>query len=490
MLIGLLGLVLSLAIDWFGPGDGRIGASQLLGIQIGILLAVFGASLVFFQAEKRISLNVGAGLEKLYSLPPAFWIMLGFVFVYILLYLFPVFFNSDQRMIYFNRYIPDKYPLGLDLSITMGSVEPWVTTGESPYPKLFYPPLTYIIFAPMALLDYPASYFVITALTLLSYCLLAVLAIYQMGDKRDYSMLALVFVSGLLSYGFQFELERGQFNVITFLLCMLGIHIFWHHPQFRYLAYLLFSIAIHIKLYPAIFILLFINDWHDWKTNLKRVGGLALFNFALLFVLGYRNFIGFMDALLVQLRTPGWSWNGNHSIQAFVFNFLKDGYNLLSEGTLAGLQQNSGLLSMTLLIVILACILAIVIRAYIRRENGFNPYLLLACTLGALIIPTSNDYTLPILVAPIAIFFCMLPSINEFKNRPLAILLLLIISISYSSILYPFKYKPYFLNNSFPQLFLILVAVTLLYFLGKKPGEKYKIQQRTEGLPSASSNNS
>lgn len=474
-MIGLLGLVLSLAIDWFGSGDERIGASQLLGIQIGILLAVFGASLAFFQMERQISLNIHASFEKLYAVPPAFWIMLGFVLVYILLYLSPVFLNSDQRMLYFNRYIPDKYPIGLDLSITMGSVEPWVTTGESPYPKLFYPPLTYIIFAPMALLDYPVSYFLITALTFLSYCLLAVLAIYQMGDKRDYSMLALVFVSGLLSYGFQFELERGQFNVITFLLCMLAIHIFWHHPGFRYLAYLLFSIAIHIKLYPAIFILMFITDWHDWRTNLKRIGGLALFNFALLFVLGYKNFLGFMDALLIQLRTPGWSWNGNHSIQAFVFNFLKDGYNLLSEETLTSLQQNSGLLSMTLLIVILACILAIVIRAYIRRENGFSPYLFLACTLGALIIPTSNDYTLPILVAPITIFFCTLPAINEFRNRPLTILLLLIISISYSSILYPFKYKPYFLNNSFPPLFLILIAVTLLYFLSKNRNEKQEL---------------
>jgi hypothetical protein len=419
---------------------------------------------------------MSASLERLYALPPGFWIMLGFILVYVLLYVFPVFFNADQRMVYFNRYIPDKYPIGLDLSITMGSVEPWVTTGQSPYPQLFYPPLTYIIFAPLALIDARASYFLITALTLLSYCLLAVLAIFQIRDKRDYSMLALVFVSGLISYGFQFELERGQFNVITFFLCMLAIHIFWHQPQFRYLAYLLFSMAIHIKLYPAIFILLFITDWHDWKTNIKRVGGLALFNFALLFVLGYSNFVGFIDAVLVQLRTPSWGWNGNHSVQTFVYNFLKDGYNLLSEETLTLLQQNSGLLSTTLLIVILACILAILIRTYIRRENGFNPYLFLACTLGALIIPTSNDYTLPILVAPIAIFFCTLPAINEFKNRPLAILLLLIISISYSSILYPFKYKPYFLNNSFPPLFLILVSLTLLYFLSQKREDKQELQ--------------
>lgn len=388
--IGLIGLVASFAVDWLGLGDKRIGASQLLGIQIGIMLVVLGITLLLFHPEKQVHFNIDA-LERLYSLPSSFWITLGFVFVYVLLYLFPVFLNHERSMVYFNRYIPNKYPIGLDLQITMGTVEPWVTTGESPYPKLFYPPLTYIVFAPMALIDYPISYFVITFLTFLSYCLLAGFAIFQIGHTRDYSMLALIFVSGLFSYGFQFELERGQFNVITFLLCMLSIYIFWRHEQFRYLAYLLFSISIHVKLYPAIFILLFIKDWRDWKTNLKQIAGLGLFNFTLLFVLGYSNFIAFMDTLLIQLLTPSWSWNGNHSIQAFVFDFLKDGYNLLSNESLAFLQQNSSHITVILLILILACILTIVARAYIQRENGFNPYLLLACTLGALIIPTSND---------------------------------------------------------------------------------------------------
>jgi hypothetical protein len=47
----------------------------------------------------------------------------------------------------------------------------------------------------------------------------------------------------------------------------------------------------------------------------------------------------------------------------------------------------------------------------------------------------------------------------------------LILSISYATLLYPFKYKPYFLNNSFPALFLILIAATVYYFLQGKDAE-------------------
>ena len=467
-IIGVSGLALSLLVDLLLSGDNRIGASQLLGIQAGILTAVFGLSLWLISPEKQISVSIRGSLEKLYSVPSAIWIILGFLLIYFLLFLMPMFLNSERSIIYFNRYIPDKYPIGLDLQITMGSVTPWATTGQSPYPQLFYPPLTYIIFSPMTLISYPLSYFVITTLTVLSYCLLAGLAALQAGLKKDYSLLMLVFISGLVSYGFQFELERGQFNVITFFLCMLSIYIFHQYDQFRYFAYLLFSISIQIKVYPAIFIFMFIRDWRDWKANLRRMAGLGLFNFALLFVLGYDNFVGFWKAVLVQLRTPGWSWNGNHSIQAFVFNFLKDGYGLVSSETLTLLQQNANWITRFLLVAILGCVLAVVARAYVRKEAGINPYVLLACTLGALTIPASNDYTLPILVAPLAIFYCNLPKIADFRNRPLAILLLLVISTAYSSLLYPFKYKPYFMNNSFPPLFIILAALTAIYFLKKQ----------------------
>ena len=131
--------------------------------------------------------------------------------------------------------------------------------------------------------------------------------------------------------------------------------------------------------------------------------------------------------------------------------------------------ENARLFEGLLLVVTACCVLSIVIHNYRNNKKGFNSYLLLVCTLCALIIPVSVDYTLPMLVAPLAIFLGSMPRLrSSFGNKIVSILLVSLASISYASLLFPFKYKPYFLNNSFPALFLILIAVTLLYFLQVK----------------------
>ena len=130
------------------------------------------------------------------------------------------------------------------------------------------------------------------------------------------------------------------------------------------------------------------------------------------------------------------------------------------------LQEHAGAFEGCLLAIIAICILAIIVQRYRYHQSGFDPYLLLGCTICALVIPVSVDYTLPMLVAPMAIFLSGLPGLKgPGLRRMLSILLLLVASVSYASLLYPFKYKPYFLNNSFPALFLILVVMTALFFL-------------------------
>ena len=143
-------------------------------------------------------------------------------------------------------------------------------------------------------------------------------------------------------------------------------------------------------------------------------------------------------------------------------------YNLSSGGEFAFAKP----LEWGLLLVIAVCVLSIVIDIYRRKKDGFAPSLLLICTLCALVIPVSVDYTLPMLVAPLVIF---LSSLSEMRgsvgNRLVSILLMLTISVSYASLLYPFKYKPDWLQNSFPGLFLILVTATVYYFLQGKFAE-------------------
>jgi hypothetical protein len=467
-IIGALGIFVSITIDYVGLGKGGIQAAQILGILVGIVIVVFGLSVAFQVPERQINIGSSfkAGAERLLNLPVSVWFVIGFLIVYVWLFIFPVFLNTDRSMVYFNRFLPNANPIGSDMNYTLDYVKTWVTTHASPYPESHYPPLTYVLLSPLTLFSYPAVYFVSTALTLFSYVILTLLLPTLFTLKKDVSLILLLSVTGLFSYGFLFELERAQYYTMAFLLCMLAIYIFHRHYEFRYLAYLLFSFSVHLKIVPIFFLPMFIKDWRDWKGNIKRMIGLGLLNVALLFVLGYRNFLNFMNSLLLRVENPTFLWNGNHSLGNFVFNFVKDGFGVISQKSILFLQQNAKSFERFLLAIIALCGLSIIIHIYWRRKTGFNPYLLLVCTLCALTIPVSVDYTLPMLVAPLAIF---LGSVSGLKgssiNKIISILLVLIASVSYATLLYPFKYKPYFLNNSFPSLFLILIMVTPLYFL-------------------------
>jgi hypothetical protein len=467
-ILGALGTFVSVIIDFLGFGKGGIQAAQILGIIVGVMLAVVGLSIAFQVQDKKIDIgsSLRVGKERLLNLPVRVWLVIGFLIVYIFLFIAPVFFNPNRAMVYFNRFLPNQNPIGSDMNYTLNFVKTWITSRESPYPDSHYPPLTYVLLSPLTLFDYPAVYFVSTYLTLFSYLILTLVLPALLTSKRDFSLILLFSVTGLFSYGFQFELERAQYYTMAFLLCMLAIYLFHNHYEFRYLAYLLFSISIHLKIVPIFFIPMFIKDWRDWRGNIKRMAGLGLLNVALLFVLGYKNFVNFVDALLLRVENPTFLWNGNHSVGNFVFNFVIDGFGLISEKNILFLQQNAKAFEWLLLGIIALCLLSIIFRAYRKGETGFDPFLLLVCTLCALVIPVSVDYTLPMLVAPMAIFLSALPGLGGSSgNKIISILLVLVASIAYASLLYPFKYKPYFLNNSFPALFLILIAVTCFNFL-------------------------
>ncbi len=325
-------------------------------------------------------------------------------------------FNPDLRFQYFYRYMPDKYPIGLDLQTLLGRVQTWFEL-KTPYPgdiPQFYPPLTYVFFSPLTMVDYKTAYLITTLVALVSYVILTLLLPLRMKPDGNRSIVFFLFAVSLFAYGLQFELERGQYNLLTFLFVMLAVYIFHFHYKYRYIAYLLFSIAVQLKVFPAIFILMLIKDWRDWKGNIKRFVGLGLFNVALLFILGPRVFFDFTRAISQQVVTPSWNWNGNHSIQAFVFNLMKDGYRLVPPEALANLQQYSSVLTTTFLVIFALCLLLLLVLSYRHKENGLNPYLFLVCTLGALIIPTSNDYTLSFLTAPVALLFAAI-AVEKFK---------------------------------------------------------------------------
>lgn len=463
--LGIIGILLSLFVDVLPGTKPGIQSSQILGIEVSMLALLLGAwiitsgSVEFFEPGKYFRKLI----EQLLNLPVVLWVLAGFLIVYVLFFVTPLFLNETHRMKYLITYLPDRYPIGNDLIAVLDLMKGWFFEGKSPYLVQFYPPFTYVFFAPLLLIsNYPILFAAFTLFSVISFIILTFVLPMKIRGQKNLGMIMLVFLTGLISYGFQFELERGQYNVFTFLLCLLAIYIFHYHRKYRIFAYLIFSLSIQLKIYPAIFIVMFVDEWKDWKTIIRRFVGIGIFNFLFLFIMGGRIFLDFIRSVTTQLATPGWQWNGNHSIKAFVGSFVNDGLGIIPSQRLTGLQQHSGWLSMSLLLIFLASFVFAIMVSHSRREQCIDPYLLLTCMIGALIIPISNDYTLSILAAPMAIFLSALSELKNSRYRLVSIIFIFGLSLAYASVLIPFKFKPYALNNAFSALFIILICVTAL----------------------------
>ncbi len=469
--MGISIALLSFFADVIGLGKGGIQAAQLLGLQIGLLFVLLGWGLrIAAQDGNKMPAwsQIYAFGERILDLPVVVWFLVSFLTAYFLFFISPVFLNAKLQMAYLNRYLPHTGLIGADLRVFVDYIEAWLRLRASPYTSgyIAYPPLAFFLFSPLVLVGYPANFRLITVITLVCYFLVAFFIPLLMSAKKSISLLLFVFITGLFSYGLQFELERGQSNLIAFAFCLLGVYIFHFHKRFRVFAYLLFTISIQLKLYPAIFVLLFIDDWQAWRSNAKRFLGLALFNFSLLFVMGLAPFEDFLRALSFQQFNLS-QWNGNHSIRAFAVNLTGHGFGLFSPQTVASLGQYTRTVEMMLMGIVMGCIALMVWESYRRKVKGINPYLLLACTIGALVIPSvSNDYKLSLLPASIAILFSDFSITGKPWKRVGIILLIVLFSAAFWSVLYPFKVKPEFLSSSFPLLLIMLVLGTVLYFVG------------------------
>ena len=399
---------------------------------------------------------------NLSALPIIDWVLLGFFISFCTAYLIPVFLNQS-KMIFF-EFVPAGNTIGMDfnefrqISFNMDF-------------RHFYPPLTILFFKPFTLFSQQDGFKILSFLTLFCFIFATYFLPSRLARGRQvYPLLMVILFSGILSYGFQFELERGQWNLIAFTFCMSAIYLFHRHPKQRWLAYILFSIAVQLKLFPAIFVFMLIDDWTEWRKNILRVSLLGIANVASLFILGIQPFLQF-------LQTVSSSFNqfdvkpANHSIKSFThLLFDKTDYQgvmrLAPNGSmLAWLQANTWFIQLILFCVFGFCFLYILYQSYRHKMKGVNPYLMLACAIGACIIPSiSYDYKLSILPAIMAI---ALPGILLSTSEPKRgwfIFLTLLLSTAYSLTLFSFVYKPVLLWNNFPILLLILL-IDLAFFI-------------------------
>jgi len=249
-------------------------------------------------------------LGRLLDQPLLVWILLGFLASYLLFFLRPVFLNPKGVM-YFPDYVRANGRIGSDLAINLGYARTWLVKHQNPYVGVnlnaedFHPPLGTLLFSSLIFLPFRYAYLIVTLLTMVGYGVSTLwFARWASGTRRLTPTLLLLAVTGFLSYGFQFQLERGQFDVIAMTLGLAAIAVFYGRPRLRPLSYVLLTLAIQLKVWPAILIVAFVADWRNWRREGLRILGILILNAACLFMLGPRIFLDFFQSISQHVLVP------------------------------------------------------------------------------------------------------------------------------------------------------------------------------------------
>jgi hypothetical protein len=356
-------------------------------------------------------------------------------------------------------------PVGADFRDGVYFPGTLLAKGMDPYDAstFWYPPFSALFLLPYQVIDPDRAYlihtFVLIFLNIASvWC--AIRITKSTITKRSFSQgtgnlgmtlplfLSLAFVT-VSSYGFLFSIERGNFDIYALAFSLAGLWILVQSPNRVWLQVICFSVAAHLKVYPAaLFLLLF------WKHGRRCLVPIVAVNAALLFCIGPGPALHFLETLSrlgVSLRV----WVGNHSAASFgqmVNDFLGA----------RGLPAIPGVVFLAVPVVIWLASILILLR---RRYSNLGAVWLFALSvpLMNLIPSTSHDYKLVLLSAPFAMLLVLLLDdyVESGRWLPLAQIavacaLLFFLSVSYVVL-------PSVLGNKYP--FILGMQVLILWAL-------------------------
>ena len=353
-----------------------------------------------------------------------------------------------------NQYyvFPYMSPVGADFRDGVHFPGTLLANGMDPYDAstFWYPPFSALVFLPFQALDrgpaYSVHVFILVLLTLASiWSATRIAASTVSKDTHPHEtsdpgttiplFLSLAYLT-INSYGFLFGLERGNFDLYPLAFSLAGLWVLVRSPNRIWLQVICFSVAAHLKVYPAVLFVLLV-----WKHGRRSLVPIVLVNAALLFCIGPRPALQFLERLSVVVAGPA-AWVGNHSAASFgqmVNGFLgARGWPAIPSMVLIGVP----------VVVWSASVLVLLRRGY--SGSGAVWLFTLSVPLMNLIPSTSHDYKLVLLSAPFAMLLVILLEHYVVSGRrlplaqiALACVLLFFLSVSYVGL-------PSVLGNKYP----------------------------------------
>lgn len=345
---------------------------------------------------------------------------------------------------------PAVFPAGVDLR-QMLSYAASLAGGDSPYVGAnLYPPLAALLARPLLAVDAATALALVRGLDLAAAVALA-LALPLLGARRPAPfVVAACGAAGLLAPALRFELERGQWNALAGALALFGALLFRTRPRASLPAMALLTLAVQLKLYPAVFALLLRRPGERPAAFARRLFLLGAVNALLFVVLGPDVLLDFLAAVREQSVRP-FTWPGNHSIRSFVLES-------------PALWGASSVAEAGLVLFVLASLLA----ALASADDGepLPARLVLAATLAALLLPgQSHDYKLVLLPGPLALLAGAPPP----RSAPARAVLPLIAAFAFAATLVPVGLRPSLLRNNAPALLALSGVVALAGFRAERP---------------------
>jgi len=222
--------------------------------------------------------------------------------------------------------LPLAKPTGIDFRDGLYDPAAAFTTAHSGWP-----PLTLLLGRPFTLLSFNAGYHIqvgiLVALALAAAVLSAKLAMKAacdpdlsgQGRRIDATQLSLILGFWLLtSYGFMYEVERGNIDLYALVFALLSVWLMLRLPRSAWWPAILLAVAINLKFYPGVLLVILF-----WRYRWRAVLPVFVANAALLLIAGPGNVRSTVTGLTAIQSTQRSLWWGNHSAAALA-NVLRD----------------------------------------------------------------------------------------------------------------------------------------------------------------------